>query len=90
MSFKSWISTQNPRITTTNTPIDPWAPGKKVKYQITDLGIGTITTFEDAKTKWGQSLANAFGDETVWAYWTNAHDSRPLQIPRKRLIPLRT
>lgn len=90
MSFKSWISTQNPRITTTNTPIDPWAPGKKVKCKTADLGIGTIITFEDAKTKWGLNLVNYYGNETVWAYWTNAHDSRPLQTPRDHLIPLRT
>lgn len=90
MSFKSWISTQNPRITTTNTPIDPWAPGKKVIHKNADLGIGTITTYEDAKTQWALNLTNHFGNETVWVYWTNAYDRRPLQNPRDFLILLRT
>lgn len=90
MSFKSWISTQNPRITTTNTPIDPWAPGKKVKHKINDFGIGTITTYEDAQYHWGSSISNTFSENTVWAYWTNANESRPLRSPRNHLILLRT
>lgn len=90
MSFKVFAQRTNPIKTTRSISGNPWAPGQKVQLkEDLNYGIGTITTFEIAKTHWSNDLNNIYGPETVWVFWPKGHAGpKPLQSHRDELIPV--
>lgn len=90
MSFKAFAQRTNPIKTTRIKSDNPWEPGQKVQSKENpSYGIGTITTFEIARTHWTFYISNNYGPETVWVFWPKGHAGpKPLQSRRDELIPV--